>query len=98
MMARSRHGNPGSFSSEVHMNSASLRFALLVSVCSAPVIAVSCGGGGDAGGASSGASTNTGGAGHGTGGAGGDLFGVGGAINNGPFLDFPKDPVIDSTA
>src|SRR5262245_26607263 len=81
------------------MNSASLRFVLLVSACSAPVIAAaSCGGGGDTGTSSSGATANTGGAGHGSGGAGGDLFGTGGTINTGPFLDFPKDPIIDATA
>src|SRR5262245_23001193 len=80
-----------------YMHRVSLRFVLLVSVCASPVIgAVSCGGGGDTGSSSSGA--GAGHAGHGSDGAGGDLFGSSGTINTGPFLDFPKDPIIDATA
>jgi len=76
---------------------------LLVSFTALPALAAfSCGDGGTSTPTGSGGTAGTGGSGSGTGGVGGDdggLFGDGtGGSFNGPFSDFPKDPVIDPSA
>ena len=81
--------------------SLSPRTFLIVSLCTAPVIAVACGGNGTESTSSTGGSSSTTGSGgkaSGTGsGNGGGLFttGSGGGVPQGPFSDFPKDPVLD---